>query len=101
MVEDRAREETLPLTEPPRGVVVAFRPRRPHARGMPGGPVKIAEKAAPLIQLYEGRDVVLNDAWDSLLTLVLEAWCWRDPDCLAEVEACLAHLRRSVDQDWF
>ena len=32
------------------------------------------------------------------MTLVVEAWCWRDPDCFAALEECLAHLRRSVDR---
>ena len=38
--------------------------------------------------------------WDRLVRCVEEAWCWRDPDCLAAVADSLAHLRRSVDHDW-
>jgi hypothetical protein len=67
------------------------------ARGATG----TAMKAGPcLIRLYENRDAGLNADWDRLVTLVTEAWCWRDPDCVAAVEDWLARLRRSVDQDW-
>lgn len=98
MVEDRAPQAPPPMTARSRGIVVPFRPRRPDARRMPSGAV---EKPVPcLIQLYESDDAVLNAGWDRLLTLVIEAWCWRDPDCLAAVEECLAQLRRSVVDDW-
>jgi hypothetical protein len=98
MVEDRAPQTTLPMPARSRGIVVPFRPRRPDARRMPSG---AATKPVPcLIKLYESDDAILNADWDRLMTLVVEAWGWRDPDCLAAVEECLAHLRRSVDHDW-
>jgi hypothetical protein len=98
MVEDRAPQAPLPMTARSRGIVVPFRPRRPDARQIPSG---AAGKPAPcLIQLYESGDAILNTDWDRFLTLVVEAWCWRDPDCFAAVEECLAHLRRSVEHDW-
>jgi hypothetical protein len=101
MVEDRASEVTLPTTGRPRAIVVAFRRRRPDTRRTPSETAETAKKTVPcLIRSYEGPDGVLNGAWDRLITLVVEAWCWRDPDCLAAVEDCLAHLKRSVDQDW-
>jgi hypothetical protein len=101
MVEDRASEATLPMTDRSRGIVVPFRRRRPNARRMPSGAAETAKKAAPcLVRLRERRDVALNADWDRFMTLVIEAWCWRDPDCFAAVEDCLAHLRRSVDHDW-
>src|SRR5262249_42800880 len=100
MVEDRAPEVTFPRTARSRAIVVAFR-RRPDTRRMPSGTAEAAKKPARcLIRLYESRDVGINAEWDRLLTFVLQAWCWRDPDCIAAVEDCLAHLRRSVDQDW-
>jgi hypothetical protein len=68
---------------------------------MPSAIEATVERPAPrVIRLYESRDVVLNTDWDRLITLVVEAWCWRDPDCMAAVEDCLAHLRRAVDHDW-
>jgi hypothetical protein len=68
---------------------------------MPSWAAQMAKKPAPcVIRLYESRDAALNAAWDRLLTLVLEAWCWRDPDCLSSVENCIADLRRAVDHDW-
>lgn len=83
-----------------RGIVVAFRRRRDTCR-MPSGTAKTAKQPVScVIRLYESRDVGLNADWDRLLTVVLEAWCWRDPDCLAAVEDCLTRLRRSVDHDW-
>ena len=68
---------------------------------MASGPVVIAKNPAPcIIRLYESRDIALNAAWDRLLALVLEAWSWRDLDCLVSVEDCLADLRCAVDHDW-
>ena len=97
MVEDRASQVTLPVT----GIVIAFRPRRSESRRMRSRTAEIAENPAPcIVRLYESPDLALNAAWDHLLTLVLEAWCWRDPDCLASVEDCVAELRRAVDHDW-
>jgi hypothetical protein len=89
------------MTGRSRGIVVPFRRPRPDTRRMPSGAAETAKKPVPcLIRLYESRDVVLNADWDRLMTLVVEAWCWRDPDCFAAIEDCLAHLRRSVDHDW-
>ena len=97
MVEDRASQAILPAT----GIVVAFRPRRRDGRRMPSWTADMAKKpAACVIRLCEERDSAVNAAWDRLLTLVLEAWCWRDPECLVSVEDCLRDLRRAVDLDW-
>lgn len=101
MFEDRASQVTLPIPGRSRGIVVPFPRRRPNARRLPRGAAETAKMPPPCpVRLYERCDVVLNADWDRLLTLVLEAWCWRDPDCLAAIEGCLAHLRRSVDDDW-
>ncbi len=100
MFEDRASEATLSTTGRSRGIVVAFR-RRPDPRRIPNGAAETDQKSvACLVRLYESRDVVLNSDWDRLIRLSLEAWCWRDPECLAAVEGCLANLRRSVDREW-
>ena len=91
-------QATLPMPARSRGIVVPFRPRRPDARRVPSAG---AEKSLPcLIKLYESDEASLNADWDRFMTLVVEAWCWRDPECFAAVEKCLAHLRRSVDRDW-
>lgn len=101
MVEDRASQATLPISGRSRGIVVPFRLRRPNTRRVPSGAAETAKKPVLcLVRLYESGEVVLNADWDRLITLVEEAWCWRDPDCFAAVEDCLAHLRRSVDHDW-
>jgi hypothetical protein len=50
------------MTGRPRGMVVAFRRRRPGTRRMPTA-AETANKTVPcLIRLYESRDVVLNAA---------------------------------------
>jgi hypothetical protein len=68
---------------------------------MPSGAAETAKKPVPcLVRLDESGDAVLNAEWDRLMTLVVEAWCWRDPDCFAAIEDCLTHLRLSVDHDW-
>jgi hypothetical protein len=101
MVKDRAFQTTVPTTGRSRGIVVAFRRRRPDTRRMPGVRAETAKKPVPsLARLYENRDVLLNADWDRLMTLVADAWSRRDPDCVAAIEDCLAHLRRSVDHDW-
>jgi hypothetical protein len=101
MVENRASQAPLPMTGRSRGIVVPFRRPRPDTRRMPSGAAETAKKPVPcLVRFYESRDVVLNADWNRLITLVAEAWCWRDPDCVAAIEACLAHLRHSVDHDW-
>jgi len=41
-----------------------------------------------------------NAAWDELPRLALEAWCWRDPESLARLDACLARLRPDVEREW-
>jgi hypothetical protein len=102
MIEDRASETTVPVTGRSRGMVVVFPLRRTDARRRP--PSRAAEtprKASPgLVLLDERRDAALNAHWDHFMTLVIEAWCWRDPECFAALEGSLAHLRRAVDHDW-
>ena len=46
------------------------------------------------------RDGVLEAAWNRLAALVAEALSWRDPESLAAVEACVAHLKELVLADW-
>jgi hypothetical protein len=46
------------------------------------------------------HDATINAAWDGLLTAVMAAWTWRDPDSLDAIEAQVGRLRAAVDQDW-
>jgi hypothetical protein len=46
------------------------------------------------------QDTTLNAEWDGLLAAAKEAWCWRDPDSLAALEARVARLRPGVLEDW-
>ena len=45
-------------------------------------------------------DTPRNQAWDELVRLVDEAWSWRDPEALGELEACLLRLGIAVEADW-
>src|SRR5262245_39642606 len=101
MTKHRASQATLPVAARSRGVVVAFRQRQSSASRMAGEPGGAHETAALyLVRLHESRDAVLNADWNRLVALVEEAWCWRDPDCIAAIETCLVHLKHSVAQDW-
>ena len=41
-----------------------------------------------------------NATWDELLRLVDQAWTWRDPEALNQIEACLLRLAIVVEADW-
>jgi hypothetical protein len=100
MVEDRASQVTVPMTGRSRGTVVFFPLRRPGTRRRTGRAAAVKKPAPGVVLLRERRDAALNAHWDHFMTLVVEAWCWRDPDCFAALEQSLAHLRRTVDRDW-
>ena len=101
MVEDRASRVTLPMPGRSRGILISFPQRRPDDRRIPGRVGQTAKTPAPgLVSLCERHDDALNAGWDRFMTLVVEAWCWRDPDSFAALKESLAHLRRSVDRDW-
>ena len=101
MVKDRVSQAALPMVGCSRAIVVALQRRRPDTRQMPSAAAETAQKPVTcLVGLYESRDAALNADWDRFITLVAEAWCWRDPDCFAALEVSLANLRRSVDRDW-
>jgi hypothetical protein len=92
----------MPTADRARGTVVPFqRPRRSRAGRRAHGIDAYAATPAPwLDRLFEHHDLGLNAEWDRLLSLVVQAWCWRDPDSVGELEQCLEMLRRVVDRDW-
>jgi len=45
-------------------------------------------------------DVTLNSEWDRLSRLAEEAWCWRDPESLAALGACVARLGLRSLAEW-
>jgi hypothetical protein len=49
-----------------------------------------------LRQFLERQDASQNEEWDRLAALVEHAWVWRDPESVAEVEACLDGLKRRL-----
>ena len=65
-------------------------PERPTSTRPPSQPGRV------LRQLLERLDTSQNEAWDRLAKLVEQAWAWRDPESLAEIEACLDGLKRRL-----
>ena len=45
-------------------------------------------------------DARLNLEWDRLARLAEDAWCWRDPESLAELGAAVARLGLRSLEDW-
>ena len=45
-------------------------------------------------------DEALNSEWNRMCRLAEEAWCWRDPESLAALGACVAGLGMQVLADW-
>jgi hypothetical protein len=86
----------------PTATVLPFRRlEHPRAGGRSQAAGGFEETSAPwLDRLFESSDGGLNAEWDRLVSLVVQAWCWRDPESVAELEACLASVRRAVDRDW-
>lgn len=89
------------MTRHPTGTVLPFEPvRRRRAPGARAS-AEVAASAAPWIDQWPLLDDVgLNADWDRLVVLVMQAWCWRDPESVEAVERCLRHLRSIVDRDW-
>jgi hypothetical protein len=73
-------------------VVIALPPAsaRPPRAAVPVRPARV------LHQLAERRDALQNEEWDRLAELVERAWVWRDPESVAEIETCLAALKRRL-----
>ena len=46
------------------------------------------------------RDRILDAEWNRLAVLVAEALCWRDPESVSAVGACVARLEVLVRADW-
>jgi hypothetical protein len=67
-----------------------------------GPPARVIDLAAYRRRLTEPNrgDATLNAEWDGLVAAVMEAWCWRDPDSLAALDARVARLRAGVLKDW-
>ena len=86
--------EQEPAADRPRGIVVPFRRRFRSAGAM--------RATMPARRRYgsSAADDALNNEWDRLLTAVIQAWCWRDPDSVVAVERSIVQLRASVDRDW-
>jgi hypothetical protein len=41
-----------------------------------------------------------SSTWDELTKLALDGWCWRDPESLARIEACVQRLWVEVEGEW-
>jgi len=75
---------------------------------VPGRPAPVSRGPARVIALAayrQGvaeteRDRILGAEWNRLAILVAEALCWRDPESVEAVGACVARLKRLVLEDW-
>jgi len=82
-----------------------------HGRGGPIFPFP-AGRSAPAAKRAAGKGVVVplrapareseagGGTWDELTRLALDAWCWRDPESLARLEACVGRLWVDVEREW-
>jgi hypothetical protein len=64
----------------------------------PGRLIALAPYRERLVRFE--RQAATNTAWDSLGRLADDAWCWRDPEALAALEACVARLQACVREEW-
>ena len=89
------------MTRHPTGTIVPFaRPQQPRPRRIRHARAR-AESVAPCFEDCPPLDDdQLNADWDRLVTFVMQAWCWRDPDSLDAVDRCLRRLRVVVDREW-
>jgi hypothetical protein len=81
-----ARANVVPLT----------RARRDRRASSGDEPV-----AAPWLDAWPPHDdASVNADWDRLVALVMQAWCWRDPESIDELVRCLRTLRSVVHREW-
>lgn len=89
------------MTRHPTRTIVPFeRPERPRPRRARHGRTPAASAAPSYEDCPPLDDDQLNDDWDRLVTFVMQAWCWRDPESLDTVDRCLRRLRSVVDREW-
>jgi len=81
-------------------ISISAEPPTPPAGG-PREPARVIALAAYRRRVADmERDCALDAEWNRLAILVTEAVCWRDPESVAAVGACVAHLERLVRADW-
>ena len=69
--------------------------------GRPRAPAQVIALASYRQRVADvERDRALDAEWNRLAILVAEALCWRDPESVAAVGACVARLERLVRADW-
>jgi hypothetical protein len=83
------------------GTIVPFERVRRRRAPRTGRGAEVPASPAPWIDTWPPLDDVgLNVDWDRLVALVMQAWCWRDPESVGAVERCLRRLKSVVDRDW-
>ena len=69
--------------------------------GRPRAPAQVIALASYRQRVADvERDRILDAEWNRLGILVAEALCWRDPESVEAVEACVVRLERLVRADW-
>jgi hypothetical protein len=79
-----------------------MKPQRPAVLPFPIERVGNRARAVPAGRglVVRMREPDVGTTWDDLTRLAFEAWCWRDPEALDRVEACLRHLSAEVEREW-
>ena len=87
------------MGDQPRATVFHF---PPVSRGAGPEQGSAASGHGVVVRPWRDREVdaPCNQTWDELLRLVDQAWSWRDPETLSEVEACLLRVGIAVETDW-
>jgi hypothetical protein len=84
-----------------KGIVISLEHGRRRRRSSARAGAEVAASAAPWLDAWPLLDDVRRNAdWDRLVALVMQAWCWRDPESVDELERCLRNLRAVVYHDW-
>lgn len=82
----------------PRATIVPF-PAGPRSAGAVPA---LGGRQATVVRPWGDHDADAphNQSWEELLRLVDQAWTWRDPETLSEIEACVLRLAIVVEADW-
>lgn len=93
-MERSPRKTEIPTADaPPRSGIVLRLPSPSERRTSTDAP---SQPGRVLRQLLERQDTPQNAEWDRLAALVERAWVWRDPESVADIEACLDGLKRRL-----
>jgi hypothetical protein len=88
------------MRHPREASILPFPAHGPAGTARPIDPGRHVVLQLPVPKKGPEQTASANATWDELTRLVLEAWCWRDPESLARLEACVGRLWLEVDREW-